>query len=81
MPGVMHAGQTRHTWNVLLYLPIGKGHRTVYVVLNGGRPMNEALNMGYIKAVLLLSVLGAYAAPEMSSRMAFDPYALTPITN
>lgn len=37
--------------------------------------------MGYIKAVLLLSVLGACAAPEVSSRMAFDPYMMTPITN
>ena len=31
--------------------------------------------MGYIKAVLSTeSVLGACAAPEVSSRMAFDPY-------
>lgn len=37
--------------------------------------------MGYIKATLLLCMLGACAAPEVSSRLAFDPYTMTPITN
>jgi hypothetical protein len=32
------------------------------------------------RAVIVLSVLSGCSAPDVSSRMAFDPYLLTPIT-
>lgn len=37
--------------------------------------------MSIVRAVTLLALLGACTVPEVSSRMAFDPYQLTPITD
>ncbi len=37
--------------------------------------------MGNIaRAVIVFAILGACSAPEVSGRMAFDPYLLTQIT-